>query len=121
MFERSRCRQVKRFIQFLHQLPCVERVQEVDVTGPAVDDFKRKRAILQRKNCRLLLMGVAPVFEVEPVLVMSGKIHPCLRKWLLGRALRKEYSRTGKVSSKALKTDQHFLKENRGRLNSGET
>ena len=52
-------------LQFLHQLPAVEGIQEVDETGTAGQDFDRQLAAVAHVDLRGLLVGVAAILEFE--------------------------------------------------------
>ncbi len=51
------------FLKFAYQLPAVEGVQKVDVSGSSAEDLERKVRAVFHKNAGRLLIGVAAVFE----------------------------------------------------------
>ncbi len=51
------------FLQLFDKLPCVQRVQEIDITGLAVKDGHRQFAAVPHENPGGLLVRVAAVFQ----------------------------------------------------------
>ena len=58
--------------KFLHQLPGIGRIQEVDVSGNAIEDREGQLAVQDGGDGRRLLLGVASVLEGELGLVNAG-------------------------------------------------
>ena len=65
MLEGGHSRQAQGFLQFLHQLPAVERVQEIDVSGTAGKDRDGQLAAVFHVDLRGFLVGVAAVLQFE--------------------------------------------------------
>mmetsp|Transcript_57431 Transcript_57431/g.171318 ORF Transcript_57431/g.171318 Transcript_57431/m.171318 type:complete len:489 (-) Transcript_57431:193-1659(-) len=61
-----------RFAQFFDELPRVGSVQEVNVSGNAVEDIEREVGAETGEDLGGLLVGVAPVLEGEFGLVRAG-------------------------------------------------
>ena len=64
VLETGCCRKTCSGFQFLHQLPAVQRVKEVDVARPSTEYFNRKFALFHIYTGRFLI-GIAPVFELQ--------------------------------------------------------
>ena len=65
MLKGSRCRKAGGLFQLLDQLPAIERIQEIDIAGFAVEDLDRQFAAVLHKNAGRLLIRVAPIFQQE--------------------------------------------------------
>ena len=55
--------QTQGLLQFLHQLPAVQRVQKIDVPGSSAEDFHGQIAVVVHINAGGLLVGVAAVLQ----------------------------------------------------------
>ena len=65
VLERGNCRESERGFEFLNELPRVESIEEVDVTGSATQNFDGKLASILHINLCRLLIGVTTVFEFK--------------------------------------------------------
>jgi hypothetical protein len=63
MLEAGGSRQTGSSLQLFYQLPCVQGIQEIDVTGTSVQYFNREFAFLHENSGRLLI-GIAPVLKL---------------------------------------------------------
>ena len=64
MLEGCRCRKAGRFLEFLHELPAVHGVEQIDVAGLSVQYLERKFAAFHI-NTRGFLVRIAAVFQFE--------------------------------------------------------
>ena len=62
VLEGSRCRKACRFFQFFDQLIAVEGVEQINITGTAVEDRKGQVAAIFHINPGRRLVGIAAVF-----------------------------------------------------------
>ena len=62
MLEGGHCHHAGGFFQFLHQLPGVQGVQEIDVAGTAVENGDGQIRAIGHVNAGRLLVGVTAVF-----------------------------------------------------------
>ena len=64
MLKGSRCGHACGCLQFFDQLPSVQGIQQVDITGPAVKDLDGKFGTVFHVDAGRLLIGVASVFKL---------------------------------------------------------
>ena len=62
MLKRSGCGKSRSFLQLLDQLPAVESIQEVDISGLAVQDGNRQVTAVFHEDSGRLLVRVTSVF-----------------------------------------------------------
>ena len=64
MLKGSRCRHACGCLQFFDQLPSVQGIQQVDITGSAIEDLDGKFGTVFHVDAGRLLIGVASVFKL---------------------------------------------------------
>ena len=74
MLERRGCRKARSFLQFLHKLPAVQGIQEIDVSRSAVQDHQWQIAAIFHIDGCGQLVRVAAVFQVELFHAISSLI-----------------------------------------------
>ena len=62
MLKGSSSRQAGSLLQLLHQLPAVESVQEIDITGTAVQNLNRQLCAVAHVNTCAALIRIAAIF-----------------------------------------------------------
>ena len=65
MLEGGRGGEPRRRARLAHELPGVQRVEQVDVRGPAVQHLDRERAARRGLGAREALVGIAAVLELH--------------------------------------------------------
>ena len=55
MFKRGCCRKSRGCLQLLHELPCVECIEEVDVSGFSAEDFNGELSRFHKDSCGFLV------------------------------------------------------------------